>query len=110
MTMRLNARMFGFIPAPVLYGIGSLAPITYFFGREEGKRPDRPGRRSGRFWRAYHWTCTGVIVAAAALALFAGITGEPDKGLLIAEAVAVWGFAASWLMKGAELDILLGRS
>jgi len=90
--------------------IGSLAPITYFFGREEGKRPDRPGRRSGRFWRAYHWTCTGVIVAAAALALFAGITGEPDKGLLIAEAVAVWGFAASWLMKGAELDVLLGRS
>ena len=27
MTMRINARMFGFIPAPVLYGIGSLAPI-----------------------------------------------------------------------------------
>jgi hypothetical protein len=45
--------------------------------------------------------CTGVIAAAAALALalFAGITGEPDKGLLIAEAVAVWGFGASWLMR-----------
>ncbi len=27
MTMRLNARMFGFIPAPVLYGIGSLSPV-----------------------------------------------------------------------------------
>ena len=27
MTMRLNARMFGFIPAPILYGIGSLGPI-----------------------------------------------------------------------------------
>ncbi|MCC7218949.1 MAG: SDR family oxidoreductase [Burkholderiales bacterium] len=27
MTMRLNARMFGFIPAPILYGVGSLAPI-----------------------------------------------------------------------------------
>jgi len=27
MSMRLNARMFGFIPAPVLYGIGSLSPI-----------------------------------------------------------------------------------
>ncbi len=27
MAMRLNARMFGFIPAPVLYGIGSLSPI-----------------------------------------------------------------------------------
>jgi NAD(P)-dependent dehydrogenase (short-subunit alcohol dehydrogenase family) len=27
MTMRLNARMFGFIPAPIIYGIGSLAPV-----------------------------------------------------------------------------------
>ena len=27
MTMRLNARMFGFIPAPILYGLGSLAPV-----------------------------------------------------------------------------------
>jgi NAD(P)-dependent dehydrogenase (short-subunit alcohol dehydrogenase family) len=27
MTMRVNARMFGFIPAPILYGIGALAPI-----------------------------------------------------------------------------------
>jgi NAD(P)-dependent dehydrogenase (short-subunit alcohol dehydrogenase family) len=27
LTLRLNARMFGFIPAPILYGIGSLAPI-----------------------------------------------------------------------------------
>ncbi len=27
MTMRLNARMFGFIPAPIMYGIGSLSPV-----------------------------------------------------------------------------------
>jgi NAD(P)-dependent dehydrogenase (short-subunit alcohol dehydrogenase family) len=27
MTMRINARMFGFIPAPILYGVASLAPI-----------------------------------------------------------------------------------
>jgi thioester reductase-like protein len=27
MTMRLNARMFGFIPPPILYGLGSLAPV-----------------------------------------------------------------------------------
>ncbi len=27
MTLRVNARMFGFIPAPILYGIGSLAPV-----------------------------------------------------------------------------------
>ena len=27
MTMRVNARMFGFIPAPIVYGLGSLAPV-----------------------------------------------------------------------------------
>ncbi len=27
MTMRVNAKMFGFIPAPVLYGLSSLAPV-----------------------------------------------------------------------------------
>jgi thioester reductase-like protein len=27
MTMRINARMFGFIPAPILYGLGGLAPV-----------------------------------------------------------------------------------
>jgi NAD(P)-dependent dehydrogenase (short-subunit alcohol dehydrogenase family) len=30
MTMRLNARMFGFIPAPIFYGIGSLTPVKRF--------------------------------------------------------------------------------
>ncbi|HEX4522986.1 MAG TPA: SDR family oxidoreductase [Casimicrobiaceae bacterium] len=27
MAMRVNARMFGFIPAPILYGIGALSPV-----------------------------------------------------------------------------------
>jgi thioester reductase-like protein len=27
MTMRVNAKLFGFIPAPILYGLGSLAPV-----------------------------------------------------------------------------------
>ncbi|MCL4760299.1 MAG: SDR family oxidoreductase [Burkholderiales bacterium] len=27
MTMRINARMFGFIPAPIVYGLASLAPV-----------------------------------------------------------------------------------
>jgi len=90
--------------------IATLAPITYYFGREEGKPQARPSRRSRRFWRSFHWTCTGVILLALALAAFAGITSEPDKGLLIAEWIAVWAFGASWLMKGAELDILLGRT
>jgi hypothetical protein len=50
-----------------------------------------------------------VIVAALALAAVAGITGWPDKGLLVAEAVAIWAFGASWFMKGLEIDTLLGR-
>ena len=27
MTMRVNARMFGFVPAPIVYGLASLAPV-----------------------------------------------------------------------------------
>jgi NAD(P)-dependent dehydrogenase (short-subunit alcohol dehydrogenase family) len=27
MTMRVNAKLFGFVPAPILYGLGSLAPV-----------------------------------------------------------------------------------
>jgi NAD(P)-dependent dehydrogenase (short-subunit alcohol dehydrogenase family) len=27
MTMRVNAKLFGFIPAPILYGLGSLSPV-----------------------------------------------------------------------------------
>lgn len=78
--------------------IALLAPITYLFGREEG-RTDRPGRPPRPFWRAFHWTCAGFILAAAGLAAFAGITGGPDKGLLIAEWAAVWAFGTSWLAR-----------
>ena len=84
--------------------IGSLAVISFYFGKPSPK----PGSRGPSFWRWYHLLCAGFIVAALILAGVAGITGEPDKGLLIAEAVAVWAFGASWLMKGLELDVLLG--
>ncbi len=44
MTMRVNARMFGFIPAPILYGIGSLVA-----GEAHGARgADRPRHSEGR--------------------------------------------------------------
>ena len=78
--------------------IASLVPITYYFGKYD---PDR---------RRFHYGCAAVICVALVLAGFAGITGEPDKGLLIAEWVAVWAFGASWLTKGFEPDVLLGRS
>ena len=44
MTMRLNARMFGFIPAPILYGLGSLAPVK----RMVRAVLDRPRHPEGR--------------------------------------------------------------
>lgn len=92
-----------FIAAAVF--IASLAVISFYFA----KPPPGNGSRSPSFWRRYHLLCAGFIVAALILAAVAGITGSPNKGLLIAEAVAVWAFGASWLMKGLELDVLLGR-
>jgi hypothetical protein len=44
-----------------------------------------------------HWACTVVILLAGGLALLTAFSGEPDKGILIAEWSAVWAFAASWL-------------
>ena len=51
--------------------------------------------RHERRW--LHRACSVVIGLALALAAVAGSTGEPDKGILIAEWVAVWAFAISWL-------------
>ena len=85
--------------------IASLAVISFYFSRPGPKTGDL----SPSFWSKYHRICAGLIVAALALAAVTGFTGWPDKGLLVAEAVAVWAFGASWLMKGLEIDVLLGR-
>jgi hypothetical protein len=92
--------------------IASLAVISFFFGVREGARPAQEGkRRSPRFWRNYHWFWAGAILAAV---LWIGATEltdglaiwERSKTLLIGEWVAVWAFAASWLFKGLERDML----
>jgi hypothetical protein len=85
--------------------IASLAVISFYFSRPG----PQTGNLSPSFWARYHRLCAGFIVAALVLAGVTGFTGWPDKGLLIAEAVAVWAFGASWLMKGLEIDVLLGR-
>jgi hypothetical protein len=77
--------------------IGLLALISFYFGR------------FGRTRRRLHYICAGIIVVALALAAVAGISGEPDKGLLVAEVLAVLGFTVSWMAK-VEFDILFGRS
>ena len=87
----------------------SLAVITYYFGKREGARDARPGRRSPRFWQTYHWICAAVILVAFA---WSGVTQffdvGPSRALLYGEVVAVWAFGASWLWKGLELDMLRG--
>jgi hypothetical protein len=88
--------------------IVSLGVICFFFGVREGARDPRPGNRSPRFWRGYHWSCAGAIAAAL---VWIGVTqaaGGPSRSLLIGEAVSVWAFGASWFMKGLELDLLRG--
>lgn len=87
--------------------IASLAVITCFFARRPVER--RRSKFSPKFWTAYHLFFAGLIFAALALAAVAGITSRPDKGLLIAEVVAVLAFGASWFAKGFEIPTLLGR-
>ena len=82
--------------------IALLVPIVLFFSRDEGVRKHRN-------WQGFHAVTAAFIVFGAALAAFAGITGGPDKGVLFGEWIAIWAFAASWLVKGAEWETLFGR-
>jgi hypothetical protein len=86
-----------------------LALITFFFGVREGNRPRRPGRRSPAFWRWFHWTCTCVMGLALLWIVITMSVGWPPRALLIGEWVSAWAFGASWLGKGAELDVLFGK-
>jgi hypothetical protein len=86
--------------------IAALAVICCFFGVREGKRDARPNKRSPQFWRNFHWTCSGVIAGSLAFVGIAALAGGPEKALLIGEALSVWAFGVSWLMKGLELDYL----
>ena len=103
-----TVKVIHFVAAGVF--IGCLALLTYFFGVREGKRPRRPGRRSPKFWQWYHWACTSAMVLAILWIVVTMAVGWPPKALLAGEWLAVWAFGASWFMKGAELDTLLGRT
>ena len=83
--------------------IAALAVISYYFAQP----PPSDAAVSQSRWARVHLLSTGFIAAALLLAAVAGITSRPDKGLLIAEWVAVWAFGASWLVKGLELDLLI---
>jgi hypothetical protein len=87
----------------------SLAAISFLFGRREGRRPDRTPeqRRRGKL---LHWTCGFVIIGTVVYVLLTKWLGRFDRhSLFYGETVATLAFGLSWLMKGFELDILLGR-
>lgn len=87
----------------------SLAVVTFFFGVREGRRPPRPGNRSPRFWRWFHWACACVMGLALLWIVITLSVGWPPRALLIGEWVSAWAFGLSWLWKGAELDMLFGK-
>ncbi len=88
--------------------IGLLAALCICFGVREGRRGAKPKGRAPQFWRAFHFACAGVIGLAVVFILVAGRIGDLDQALLIGEAVSIWAFGLSWLMKGLELDALRG--
>jgi hypothetical protein len=95
--------------------IVSLAIITFSFGRQEGRRsqqrPSGRARLSPSFWRWFHWLAGLAILASVGFIVFAEREHFfTSYALLVGETVALVAFGASWLTKGLELDVLLGRS
>jgi hypothetical protein len=91
----------------------SLAIISFFFGVQEGRRPQQ--RATGRamlppaFWRWFHWICALLVLGGVTFVFVAKrqhMTG--GHALLIGEIVAIVAFGLSWFFKGLELNILLG--
>ncbi len=92
----------------------SLAVISFIFGVREGRRSQQ--RASGRarlsptFWRWFHWGCTAAIGLALVFMGASEITRWfTQYSLIVGETVAVLAFGVSWLMKGLQLQVLLGN-
>jgi hypothetical protein len=87
----------------------SLSAISFMFGRREGKRKDRTPEQQRR-GKWLHWGCGFAIIAAVAYIGATKLTGQFDRhSLFYGETAAALAFGLSWLMKGFELNILLGR-
>lgn len=89
----------------------ALAVLSIFFGiREGGRDRDRDQSRSPTFWKRFHFAAAGIIVVTILVIAATSITGIFDThALFVGEAIIALAFGASWLMKGLELDALLGR-
>jgi hypothetical protein len=88
-----------------------LAVLSIFFGVREGAKEQQVGKLPVRLWRIFHWVCAGLIVAAllwmGSYELFSN--WGPSQTLLFGETLALSAFGASWLLKGLEIDTLLGH-
>jgi hypothetical protein len=84
----------------------SLTVMSFFFGKREGARPPREGKRSPRFWQWFHWACAGLMATALVWMGVTALAGGPSRSALIGQTVSAWAFGASWLLKGLELDML----
>jgi hypothetical protein len=61
------------------------------------------------FWRWFHLTCAAAILLAVAfIVVTTRVHRFTDHALLVGESVAIVSFGVSWLMKGLELEVLLG--
>lgn len=87
----------------------SLAAISWRFGTREHARPDRTANQQHRWW-LYHRACAVTVVGAVAFIVLTQATGVWDRySILVGETVAALAFGLSWFVKGAELDVLLGK-
>ena len=87
-----------------------LIVLSIMFGIREGRRPRRPGKCSPAFWRAFHFGCSAAMVAGAIWIVATSGGAGPRWSLLLGEWVNGWAFGLSWLAKGAELDMLFGKT
>jgi hypothetical protein len=84
-----------------------LTLLSVTFGFREFRRLRRVGQHfSPTFWGWLHYVCGG----AMAFALIWSLIATSARALLIGEWIACWAFGVSWLAKGAEIDMLIGRS
>lgn len=87
----------------------SLGAISWRFGTRERARPQRSADQRQRWW-LFHRVCAGTVFAAVLFIVVTQGTGVwDDYSILIGETVAALAFGLSWFVKGAELDVLLGR-
>ena len=87
----------------------SLAAISWRFGTREHARPNRTADQQTGWW-LYHRACSVTVVLAVVFIAVTQTTGVWDSySILVGETVAALAFGLSWFVKGAELDVLLGR-